>query len=65
MMEDYVRKRMYICVCLGHFAVPQKLAQHYKSTILKLEKKKKGKEFPLWLSRLRTQLVSMRMWFYP
>ena len=25
-------------------------------------KKKKKKEFPLWPSRLRTQLVSMRMW---
>jgi len=30
-----MRKRMYIYVGLGHFAVQQKLAQHTKSTILK------------------------------
>ena len=30
MMEDNVRKRMYIHVELGHFAVQQKLAQHCK-----------------------------------
>jgi len=25
MMEDNVRKRMYVCMCLGHFAVQQKI----------------------------------------
>lgn len=28
-----MRKRIYI-VCLGHFAIQHKLAQHYKSTII-------------------------------
>ena len=31
MMEDNVRKRMYICVQLGHFAVQQKLTEHLLS----------------------------------
>ena len=34
-MEDNVRKRMYICAKLGHFAIQQKLAGHCKSTIIK------------------------------
>ena len=34
MMKDNMRKRMYVCVWLGHFAVQQKLTQHCKSTIL-------------------------------
>jgi len=36
MMEDIVRKRIYIHVCMtGHFAVQQKLTEHYKPTIIK------------------------------
>ena len=34
MIEDSIRKRMYINVWLGHFAVQQKLTQHCKSIIL-------------------------------
>ena len=34
MMADSMRKRMYIYVSLGDFAVQQKLTQHRKSTIL-------------------------------
>ena len=34
MMEDNVRKRMYVYVYLGHFAVQQKMTEHYKSTII-------------------------------
>ena len=41
MMEDNMRKRMYVCVWLGHFAVQQKLVQHCKSTILQLKERKK------------------------
>ena len=33
---------MYVYECLGHFGVQQKLAQHCKSTILKLTKLKTG-----------------------
>ena len=33
MMEDNIRKGMYVYVLPGHFAVQQKLAQYYKSTI--------------------------------
>ena len=33
MMEDNVRKRMY--VCMGHFAIQQKSTDHYKSSIKK------------------------------
>ena len=33
-IEDNMRKRIYIYACLGGFAVEQKLAQHCKSTIL-------------------------------
>ena len=33
MMEENVRKGMYVCVWLSHFAVQQKLAQHCKSTV--------------------------------
>ena len=39
MMEDNVKKRMYICVELGHYAVQQKLAYHCKSIIKFLIKK--------------------------
>jgi len=44
MMEDNVRKRMYICVYLGHFTAQQKLTEHCKSTIMKNLKKKKKKK---------------------
>ena len=30
MMEDNMRKRIYICVWLGHYAVQQKLTQYCK-----------------------------------
>ena len=33
MMEDKIRKGMYINIWPGHFTVQQKLAQHCKSTI--------------------------------
>ena len=35
MMEDDIRKGMYLYVRLGHFAVQEKLAQHCKPTIIK------------------------------
>ena len=35
---------MYTCVNLSHFAVQWRLAQHYKSTVVQL-KKKKAKPF--------------------
>ena len=38
MREDNIRKVMYVCVGLGHFAVQQKLIKHCKSTIFKLKK---------------------------
>ena len=38
-MEKNMKKRMYTCVQLSHFAVEQRLAQHCKSTILELKKK--------------------------
>ena len=41
MMENSMRKRVYMCLWLGHDAVQQKLAQRCKSTILKLKKKRK------------------------
>ena len=41
MIEDNMRKRMYIYVWLGHFAVQLKLAQHCRSTILKYKNFKK------------------------
>lgn len=36
MMEESVKKRMYICIFvgLGHYAAQQKVVQHCKSTIL-------------------------------
>lgn len=34
MMENSMRKRIRTCVCLGHFAVQQQLAQQY--TLLKM-----------------------------
>ena len=40
-MEENVRKRMYIYmyVCImDHFAVQQKMAEHFKSTIIKILK---------------------------
>ena len=44
MMEDSMKKkkRMYICVWLGHFAVQPKLKEHCKSTIIKIFFKKQG-----------------------
>ena len=37
MMEvSMKKKRMYIYVCLSHFAVQQKLKEHCKSTITKI-----------------------------
>ena len=44
-MEKNMKKRMYTCVQLSHFAVEQRLAQHCKSTILEL-KKKLSRDFP-------------------
>ena len=41
-MEDNTRKGMYVYVGLGHFAVQQKFAQHYKSTVLQFLKKEKN-----------------------
>ena len=35
MMKDSMRKRMYRYVGLGQYALQQKLAEHFKSTILK------------------------------
>lgn len=37
MMEESVKKRMYICIFvgLGHYAAQQKVVQHCKSTILR------------------------------
>ena len=34
-VEDNMRKRMYVCMGLGHFAVQQNLTEHCKSTIIK------------------------------
>ena len=45
-MAKSIKKRTSICVKLSHFAVPQKLLQHYKSTILQLKIKLK-KIYPL------------------
>ena len=45
-MEDNVRKRMYIYMYeWGHFAVQQNLTEHCKSTIIKKLKSKKRKKF--------------------
>ena len=41
-MEDNVKKKMYVCVQLGHFTVQQKLTEHVKSPIV--EKKKPYKK---------------------
>ena len=35
MVEDNVKKRMYVDVRLGHFAVQQKLTEHCKSAVIK------------------------------
>ena len=35
MMEDSIKKRMYIYVWLGQFAIQQKLKKHCKQTTLK------------------------------
>ena len=35
MMEDNVKKRMYMDVWLGHFALQQKLTEHCTSTKIK------------------------------
>ena len=35
MMKDSMRKRVYRYVGLGQYALQQKLAEHFKSTILK------------------------------
>ena len=48
MMEDNMKKRIYMCVCvcvcvyvkLGHFAVQQKLTEYCESTITIIKKKK-------------------------
>ena len=34
MVEYGMRKRLYVCVGQGHYAVQQKLTQHCKSTLL-------------------------------
>ena len=52
MTEGNVRKRMciYMYVWLGHSAVQQKLTEHYKSTTIKIFKKKvKHKACETWL----------------
>ena len=49
MMEDNVRKKIYIYVWLGHFAVQQRLKEHCKSVIIKHltnEKKKQTSILP-------------------
>ena len=58
MMEESMRKRMSIYVWLGHFAIQQKLTQHWKSNlILKIQKKKK--EMYSWHAHLqRTQVLA-------
>ena len=33
-MEDNMKQKMYIYVCLGNFAVQQKLTEHCKTTII-------------------------------
>ena len=43
-MDDHMRKRMYIYVWLGPFAVQQKWAQHCKSTIIFLSNENKIKQ---------------------
>ena len=49
MIENNMRKRRYIYVWLGHFAVQQKLAQDWKSTKLQL-KKERERDPPLgWI----------------
>ena len=50
---------LYTTYIMKYFAVQQKLTQHCKSMILHF--KKRVKELLLWLSRLRTRLVSMKM----
>ena len=40
-MEGNTKKRMYMDVWLGHFAVEQKLTEHCESTIIKKNKKKR------------------------
>ena len=37
-MEKNIEKRLYLCVKLSHSGAQQRLAQHYKSTILKKKK---------------------------
>lgn len=37
-METSTRKRMYMCVCLGHITVQQKSAQYCNSTIIRKKK---------------------------
>ena len=39
-MEDNMRKRIYINMYVGHFAVQEKLIEHCKSTRIKNEKNK-------------------------
>ena len=41
--KEYL-KRVYLCVCLNHFAVQQKLTQHCKSNIPQLKKDLKSDE---------------------
>ena len=45
MMEDNIRKRMSICIWLGHFAVQQKLAQHVNQLHYNLQNQKKRPTF--------------------
>ena len=43
LMEDNVRKRMYICIT-GHFAVQQKLIEYCKSAMTKIKIKVNNKK---------------------
>ena len=68
MMEGNMRKRMYVYVWLGHFALEQKLIQHCKSTVIKkrIGKKfknfKKEKTFLFWNSPARASAEPQHMW---
>ena len=43
-MEKNTKKNIYIYIYKNHFAVYQKLKQHYKSTILQFKRKERNKK---------------------
>ena len=53
MMEDNVRKRIYIYLWLGHFAVQQKLTEYCEATIIekKILKKKKSTSINIFIRK--------------